>query len=292
MTYDHLGRTGLKVSRLGLGTMNFGWVTDEPTAFAILDRAVEEGINFVDTADVYGGPQSPDMERGYGLSEEIIGRWLARGGGRRDRIVLATKLYQPMGAGPNDKYLSAYKIRKAAEDSLRRLRTDHLDLYQMHHVDRSTPWDSAGFMVFGYIGGRTAERWSERGALAIGIAMTATGSLGLLTTGLWNLPLPVVLASLFVLASGVAFAAPPTTSLALAGYPELAGTASSVLGCARFGLGGVAAPLVGLGGARAVLPLGIVTVASIALAAVAHAVFVKQPGQGRHGRGRARRRGR
>lgn len=141
MTYDHLGRTGLKVSRLGLGTMNFGWVTDEPTAFAILDRAVEEGINFVDTADVYGGPQSPDMERGYGLSEEIIGRWLALGGGRRGRIVLATKLYQPMGTGPNDKYLSAYKIRKAAEDSLRRLRTDHLDLYQMHHVDRSTPWD-------------------------------------------------------------------------------------------------------------------------------------------------------
>ncbi|WP_141713054.1 aldo/keto reductase, partial [Streptomyces sparsogenes] len=97
MTYNHLGRTGLKVSRLGLGTMNFGWVTDEPTGFAILDRAVEEGINFIDTADVYGGPQSPDMTQGYGLSEEIIGRWLAQGGGRRDRIVLATKLYQPMG---------------------------------------------------------------------------------------------------------------------------------------------------------------------------------------------------
>ncbi|MFF3331861.1 aldo/keto reductase [Streptomyces sp. NPDC002888] len=141
MTYNHLGRTGLKVSKLGLGTMNFGWVTDESTGFAILDRAVEEGINFVDTADVYGGPQSPDMEVGYGLSEEIIGRWLAQGGGRRDQIVLATKLYQPMGTGPNDKYLSAHKIRKAAEDSLRRLRTDHIDLYQMHHIDRSTPWD-------------------------------------------------------------------------------------------------------------------------------------------------------
>ena len=121
--------------------MNFGWVADEPTSFAILDRAVEEGINFIDTADVYGGPQSPDMEQGYGLSEEIIGRWLAQDSGRRDRIVLATKLYQPMGTGPNDKYLSAYKIRRAAEDSLRRLRTDHIDLYQMHHVDRSTPWD-------------------------------------------------------------------------------------------------------------------------------------------------------
>ncbi|GGW09348.1 oxidoreductase [Streptomyces capoamus] len=141
MTYNHLGRTGLKVGKIGLGTMNFGWVTDEPTSFAILDRAVEEGINFIDTADVYGGPQSPDMTQGYGASEEIIGRWLAQGGGRRDRIVLATKLYQPMGTGPNDKYLSAYKIRRAAEASLRRLQTDHIDLYQMHHVDRSTPWD-------------------------------------------------------------------------------------------------------------------------------------------------------
>lgn len=134
--------------------------------------------------------------------------------------------------------------------------------------------NSAGFMIFGYIGGRTAERWSERGTLIVGIAMTAIGSLGLLSTGLWNLSLPVVLVSLFVLASGVAFASPPTTSLALADYPELAGTASSVLGCARFGLGGVAAPLVGLGGAQAVLPLGIVTVASIGLGVGAHVVFV------------------
>ncbi|WSQ14828.1 multidrug effflux MFS transporter [Streptomyces sp. NBC_01231] len=135
--------------------------------------------------------------------------------------------------------------------------------------------NSAGFMIFGYIGGRTAVRWTERGALIVGIAMTAIGSLGLLATGLWNLSLPVVLVSLFVLASGVAFAAPPTTSLALADYPELAGTASSVLGCARFGLGGVAAPLVGLGGAQAVLPLGIVTVASVVLGVVAQVVFVK-----------------
>ncbi|MDT0316975.1 multidrug effflux MFS transporter [Streptomyces millisiae] len=134
--------------------------------------------------------------------------------------------------------------------------------------------NSFGFMVFGYVGGRAAERWSERGTLVIGIAMAATGALGLLATGLGDLPLPVVLASLFVLASGVAFASPPTTSLALTDYPELAGTASSALGCARFGLGGVAAPLVGLGGDRAVLPLGLVTVASIALAAVAHALFV------------------
>jgi aryl-alcohol dehydrogenase-like predicted oxidoreductase len=105
-----------------------------------MDQALEHGINLFDTADVYGGPQSPDMEQGYGISEEIIGRWLAQGG-RRDRIVLATKLYQPMGTGPNDRHLSAYHIRKACEDSLRRLQTDHLDLYQMHHIDRSTPWE-------------------------------------------------------------------------------------------------------------------------------------------------------
>ncbi|MER7540624.1 aldo/keto reductase [Streptomyces sp. NPDC097704] len=141
MQYAHLGRSGLKVSRLALGTMNFGDATDEAESFKIMDAAVESGINLFDTADVYGGPQTPDMKQGYGLSEEIIGRWLARGGGRRDKIVLATKLYQPMGPGPNDKYLSAYKIRRAAEASLRRLQTDHIDLYQMHHIDRSTPWE-------------------------------------------------------------------------------------------------------------------------------------------------------
>jgi aryl-alcohol dehydrogenase-like predicted oxidoreductase len=140
MQYKHIGRTGLQVSRLALGTMNFGMVTDESTSFEILDEALETGINFIDTADVYGGPQSPDMEKGYGISEEIIGRWLLQGE-RRDRIVLATKVYQPMGTGPNDRRLSAYHIRKACEDSLRRLQTDHIDLYQMHHIDRRTPWE-------------------------------------------------------------------------------------------------------------------------------------------------------
>jgi aryl-alcohol dehydrogenase-like predicted oxidoreductase len=140
MEYTHLGRSGLKVSRLALGTMNFGWVTDEATSFSIMDEALEQGINLFDTADVYGGPQAPDMEQGFGTSEEIIGRWLAQGG-RRERIVLATKVYQPMGTGPNDRHLSAYHIRKACEDSLRRLQTDHIDLYQMHHIDRSTPWE-------------------------------------------------------------------------------------------------------------------------------------------------------
>lgn len=138
--------------------------------------------------------------------------------------------------------------------------------------------NSAGFMVFGYLGGLLAERWSERGTLVVGIAVSGAGSLGLLATGLFELSLPVVLVSLFVLAAGVAFASPSTTSLALADYPERAGTASSVLGCARFGFGGIAAPLVGIGGAEAVLPLGIVTVASIALAVVAQIALV-----GRHG---------
>jgi aryl-alcohol dehydrogenase-like predicted oxidoreductase len=140
MDYKHLGRTGVKVSRLALGTMNFGEITDEQTSFAIMDEALDAGIDFFDTADVYGGPQSPDMEKGFGISEEIIGRWLARGG-RRERIVLATKVYQPMDTGPNDRRLSAYHIRRACEASLRRLKTDHIDLYQMHHVDRATPWE-------------------------------------------------------------------------------------------------------------------------------------------------------
>jgi aryl-alcohol dehydrogenase-like predicted oxidoreductase len=105
-----------------------------------MDTAIDAGINFFDTADVYGGPQSPEMEKGYGISEEIIGRWLQRSG-RRDEIVLATKVYQPMGTGPNDRRLSAYRIRRACEASLRRLQTDHIDLYQMHHVDRATPWE-------------------------------------------------------------------------------------------------------------------------------------------------------
>jgi aryl-alcohol dehydrogenase-like predicted oxidoreductase len=139
MDYTQLGRSGLKVSRLALGAMNFGELTDEATSFTIMDEALDAGINLFDTADVYGGPQSPDMEKGFGISEEIIGHWLAQGG-RRDRIVLATKVYQPMGTGPNDRRLSAYHIRRACEASLRRLKTDHVDLYQMHHIDRATPW--------------------------------------------------------------------------------------------------------------------------------------------------------
>jgi len=105
-----------------------------------MDKAFEAGINFFDTADVYGGPQSPDMEQGYGKSEEIVGKWLAQND-YRDQIVLSSKLYQPMGTGPNDRGLSAYHIKRACEASLKRLQTDHIDLYQMHHVDRTTPWE-------------------------------------------------------------------------------------------------------------------------------------------------------
>ena len=140
MAYGHLGRSGLLVSRVGLGTMNFGYTVDEPSSFAVMDAAFEAGVNFFDTADVYGGAQSPDMKKGYGISEQVVGRWLQRRG-RRDEIVLATKVYQPMGLGPNDRRLSAYHIRRACEASLRRLATDHIDLYQMHHVDRATPWE-------------------------------------------------------------------------------------------------------------------------------------------------------
>src|SRR5919202_5722193 len=134
MDYTHLGRTGLQVSRLCLGTMNFGPQTSESDSFAIMDAALEQGINFFDTANVYG------FQLGAGATEEIIGRWLAQGG-RRDRIVLATKVYGKMGEGVNERGLSAYHIRKACEDSLRRLQTDHIDLYQMHHIDRATPWE-------------------------------------------------------------------------------------------------------------------------------------------------------
>ena len=135
MDYKQLGRTGLRISPLCLGTMNFGPQTSEADSFAIMDRALELGINFFDTADRYGGKEYE------GYTEQIIGRWLEQGGGRRERIVLATKLYGAMGPGPNDRGLSAYHIRRACEDSLRRLKTDHIDLYQMHHIDRATPWE-------------------------------------------------------------------------------------------------------------------------------------------------------
>ena len=135
MEHTHLGRSGLLVSRLCLGTMNFGPETSEEDSRAIMDRALEEGVNFFDTANVYG------WRTGEGVTEQIVGRWFDQGGGRREKVVIATKLYGSMGDWPNEGKLSALNIRRACEGSLRRLRTDHIDLYQMHHVDRDTPWD-------------------------------------------------------------------------------------------------------------------------------------------------------
>ncbi|MEU0807247.1 MULTISPECIES: aldo/keto reductase [unclassified Streptomyces] len=139
MEYTQLGRTGLKVSRLVLGTMNFGPQTDEADSHAIMDAALDAGVNFFDTANVYGWGENK------GRTEEIIGSWFALGGGRREKTVLATKVYGNMGAEgepwPNDDKLSALNIRRAVDASLKRLGTDHIDLYQFHHVDRSTPWD-------------------------------------------------------------------------------------------------------------------------------------------------------
>jgi aryl-alcohol dehydrogenase-like predicted oxidoreductase len=135
MQFTHLGRSGLSVSRLCLGTMNFGPQTDEPAAHFILDSAHEAGINFVDTANRYGGPER------LGWTEEILGRWFAEGGQRREKTVLATKLYGDMTDWPNGGKLSALNIRRALDASLKRLQTDYIDLYQFHHVDRDTPWE-------------------------------------------------------------------------------------------------------------------------------------------------------
>jgi aryl-alcohol dehydrogenase-like predicted oxidoreductase len=135
MEHRRLGRLALKVSPLCLGTMNFGYVTEEPDSHAIMDRALELGIDFFDTADLYGSYGA------HGLTEEIIGRWFALGEGRRERVVIATKCYYKTGAGPNDRGLSARHIREACDGSLRRLQVDHIDLYQMHHVDRDAPWE-------------------------------------------------------------------------------------------------------------------------------------------------------
>jgi aryl-alcohol dehydrogenase-like predicted oxidoreductase len=115
--------------------MNFGPYTTESDAFAIMDKAHELGINFFDTANVYG------RQLGKGVTEGIIGRWFAQGGGRREKTVIATKVYGKMGNWPNQSRLSALHIRQACEDSLQRLQTDYIDLYQMHHVYRPAAWD-------------------------------------------------------------------------------------------------------------------------------------------------------
>jgi aryl-alcohol dehydrogenase-like predicted oxidoreductase len=135
MQYTRLGRTGLQVSRLCLGTMNFGPETPQEDSFAIMDRALEHGINFWDTADVYG------WKLGERITEKIIGSFFAQGGGRREKVVLATKVYNKIDEWPNGARLSKLRIIRGCEDSLKALQTDYVDLFQMHHIDRDCPWD-------------------------------------------------------------------------------------------------------------------------------------------------------
>ena len=135
MNYTPFGRTGMKVSQLILGTTNFGLITDEVTSHRLLDLAFEHGINCLDTADTYG------YHQGRGLTETIIGRWLHANPHKRDRLIVATKIYSEMSDDPNDQGVSAYHLRRGVEASLRRLQTDHIDLYQMHHIDRPTSWE-------------------------------------------------------------------------------------------------------------------------------------------------------
>lgn len=136
MQYTHLGRTGLKVSRLCLGAMNFGASANEATSFALMDRAVDGGINFFDTANIYS--RWIDGHQG-GESETVIGKWL-KSKNRRD-IIIASKVRGRMWDGPNGEGLGRQHIIHAAEDSLRRLQTDYIDLYQTHWFDASTPME-------------------------------------------------------------------------------------------------------------------------------------------------------
>jgi Predicted oxidoreductases (related to aryl-alcohol dehydrogenases) len=184
MKFGYLGRSGLRVSKLCLGTMNFGVDTEEQEAFRIMDAALDAGINFFDTANIYGWGENA------GRTEEIIGRWFQQGGGRRERTVLATKVYGDMHDpydGPNrEAGLSAYKIRRHLEGSLRRLQTDHIELYQMHHVDRNADWSELWTAFehaqaqgkIGYVGSSNFAGWDI--AVAQGEAK-ARGRLGLVS---------------------------------------------------------------------------------------------------------------
>ncbi|AQW47932.1 aldo/keto reductase [Streptomyces violaceusniger] len=135
MEYTYLGRTGLKVSRVCLGTLNLGVRASDEESHAILDTALDRGVNFVDTANQYG------WQKHKGYTEEFLGGWFAQGGGRREKVVLGTKVFNPMSDWPNDSGLSARHIIASCEDSLRRLGTDWIDLFQMHHIDRHAPWE-------------------------------------------------------------------------------------------------------------------------------------------------------
>jgi aryl-alcohol dehydrogenase-like predicted oxidoreductase len=164
MQYRNLGDTGLKVSEICLGTMQFGWTADEKTSFEVMTAAYEAGINFLDTADIYSSWVEGNPG---GVSETIIGRWLKSGVAKRDQIVIATKVRGRMGEGPNDEGLSRRHIFTAAQASLRRLNTDYIDLYQVHWPDESTPIDETLSAlddlvrrgVVRYIGGSNFPAW-------------------------------------------------------------------------------------------------------------------------------------
>jgi aryl-alcohol dehydrogenase-like predicted oxidoreductase len=187
MEYRKLGRTGLLVSPLCLGTMNFGPFTTEADSFAIMDKALDVGVNFFDTANVYG------RQLGMGVTEQIVGRWFAQGGGRREKTIIATKVYGKMAEWPNGSRLSAAHIKRACEESLRRMQVDYIDLYQMHHVDRNTPWEEIwqamdqlvreGKVI--YVGSSNFAGWHIASANA---AAAARHSLGLVSEqSLYNL---------------------------------------------------------------------------------------------------------
>lgn len=161
MNYRRLGRTALQVSELCLGTMNFGPRTPEKDAFEILDQALDAGVNFVDTANQYGG------SLGVGATENIIGRWIAQNPNKRRNLVLATKVYEPMSTDVNDRGLSARHIVQSCEASLRRLQTEHIDLFQMHHLDRVAPveeiWQAMELLIqqgkITYVGSSNFPGW-------------------------------------------------------------------------------------------------------------------------------------
>lgn len=187
MQYQSLGRSGLKVSRVCLGTMNFGPRTSEQDSFNILDHAVDAGVNFIDTANQYGG------ELGVGTTETILGKWLAKNTTRREKLVLATKVHEPMSDDINDRGLSARHIQMACDASLKRLSVDHIDLYQMHHIDRTTPieeiWQAMDRLIaqgkITYVGSSNFPGWAIAQANEKAIA---NHKLGLISEqGLYNL---------------------------------------------------------------------------------------------------------
>jgi len=187
MKYRRLGRSALKVSELCLGTMNFGPQTSEADSFAILNAAVEAGINFIDTANQYGG------HLGVGTTETILGRWIAENRSRRDKIVLATKVHEPMSDDVNDRGLSARHIQMACDASLKRLNVDHIDLYQMHHIDRAAPieeiWQAMDRLIaqgkITYVGSSNFPGWAIAQANEKAIARQRLGLIS--EQGLYNL---------------------------------------------------------------------------------------------------------